>query len=302
MSPQKNMTLTRYAIQAGDISATILNFGGIIQSFEYNGHPLTLSYPNLNDYLDDPFYIGAIAGRYANRIERGFTSDSGWHALACNENDNCLHGGFEGLNKQHWHCIEHTSNSVTLSCTLADGHQGFPGELAVTVRYEIKENASLTIDISATTTKTTPVSITQHSYFNLGEDQQITLEGDAVLVNNQNNLPNGERVSIAQALAWPHDIDNHIITNKHSGLWKMATIQSKAQQLSLQVWSDKPGYQYYQGRYLAEPFKPYQGLCIEPQHVPNGPNQSQFNTGLLQPNQKYRHRIEYRLSKHSLQR
>lgn len=50
----------------------------------------------------------------------------------------------------------------------ADGDQGYPGELLVSVMFTVgREQNSLAIEYSAVTTKPTHVNLTNHSYFNL---------------------------------------------------------------------------------------------------------------------------------------
>ncbi len=57
-------------------SANIINYGGIITSLTVPDKRgkiknIVLGYDNLDDYLQDQFYFGAIIGRYCNRIAKG---------------------------------------------------------------------------------------------------------------------------------------------------------------------------------------------------------------------------------------
>ena len=58
-------------------------------------------------------------------------------------------------------------NKVKLSCVSPDGEEGFPGEVNTTVTYELTDDNELVIDYTATSTKQTPINLTNHSYFNL---------------------------------------------------------------------------------------------------------------------------------------
>ncbi|GLP95906.1 aldose epimerase family protein [Paraferrimonas sedimenticola] len=283
----------KVSISNGRLSADILSLGGIIQQLNWHGQAgvqaLVLSYHKPQGYLEDPYFIGTLVGRFANRIRSPLVIDGVEYPLSCNEGNNCLHGGTDGLHKQIFEVVEQTAHSVLLSCRLADGHMGFPGNLEIQVRYTITKDERLITEISATTDKTTPVSITQHSYFCLGTDQQAQLFGERVLCNDEKGIPNGKSLPLAKP--WPED--NHVVGDESGELWKMAQISSQANALQLEIWSDQPGYQFYQTEHLGAPFAPRQGLCVEPQQVPNAPNQNQ--SGLLAAGERYSHTIEYRV-------
>ena len=61
---------------------------------------IVLNYKKNEEYLEDKFFIGALIGRYANRIENGtFSLENEKFQLDKNEGDNHLHGGNKGFNK-----------------------------------------------------------------------------------------------------------------------------------------------------------------------------------------------------------
>src|SRR5690349_15047277 len=83
----------------------------------------------------DRDYLGAIVGRYANRIANGqFTIDGQPHQLTLNEGRHHLHGGKSGFNRALWTgtAMPHR-NGVVFTRTSADGEEGYPGAVEVSV-------------------------------------------------------------------------------------------------------------------------------------------------------------------------
>lgn len=118
--------------------------------------------------------MSQIVGRVANRIEGGkFKIDGEEYQVSVNENGNTLHGGQVGFDKAVWDVVDYVEGeSVTLRLVSKDGDQGFPGEVTATVEYRLTKGTEtdkglLLVNMSAVTTKATPISLAQHSYFNL---------------------------------------------------------------------------------------------------------------------------------------
>jgi aldose 1-epimerase len=160
------------------MSLTVLALGGIIQrltaadkrgSFD----DVVLGFDAESDYERPHPYFGALIGRYANRIARGrFAVDGTECTLACNDGNNHLHGGSRGFDKVTWQ-VEATDQELRLQHVSADGEEGYPGELEVTVRYSLTDDDSLRIDYRAEASKPTPVNLTSHPYFNLAGEGSI---------------------------------------------------------------------------------------------------------------------------------
>src|SRR5580765_6349900 len=87
---------------AAGLVVRLSNYGGIITSIrapDRQGHlaDIVLGHDVLDDYRDNRDYIGAIIGRYANRIANArFTLDGATFKLTANDGPNCLHGGRRG--------------------------------------------------------------------------------------------------------------------------------------------------------------------------------------------------------------
>lgn len=73
---------------------------------------------------------------------------------------------------------------VCLRYTSPDGDQGYPGELDVYVRYTLHPSA-LEMTIEATSSKMTPLSLTNHAYFNLSAGQESTVRSHTLQIDSE---------------------------------------------------------------------------------------------------------------------
>jgi aldose 1-epimerase len=196
----------------------ITNFGGIITAIETanqqgNFNDIVLGYDNVSDYEKDPYYLGAVIGRYAGRFDQGqLIINDTVHQLTLNAPDSQLHGGAKALNKQLWQYeVQQDNNSaqVILSYTSPDGEEGFPGNVDFKVIYQLNDKNELSVEYFASTDKTTAVNLTQHSYFNLAGhnsgdilNHQVTINADHFLPMTERAYPTGEIKSVSNT---PHD-------------------------------------------------------------------------------------------------
>lgn len=175
----------------------ITNYGGIIVSWlapDRNGvlKDMVLGFDDIEGYLTDHPYFGAIIGRYGNRIDDGkFTIDGQTYQLAQNNNGEHLHGGDRGFDKYLWNAtiIEAEIPSLKLSRRSPDMEEGYPGNLDVEVTYTLDPDNTLTIDYKAETDKKTIVNLTNHSYFNLKGDGEGDILGHTLLLNSNRYTP-----------------------------------------------------------------------------------------------------------------
>ena len=156
---------------------------------------VVLSYASPKDQYCDhnkPFF-GAIVGRVANRIkdgrfqlqQKGDTIET--YQLELNNGPNHLHGGVNGFCTKIWTanivCDNNGPSVVKFTLISQDGDEGYPASIKVTATYTLVQtkcgsvklclnmNANLlpgeTTTKTTTTTRSTPISLAQHSYFNL---------------------------------------------------------------------------------------------------------------------------------------
>ena len=272
------------------MTVEITNSGGIITSIlvpDRDGKlaDVALGYNRAQDYIDalEQPYLGAIVGRYGNRIAKGsFTLDGKkYSALIKNNIGNHLHGGTIGFDKVVWQTkFDKSKNRLELSYLSKDGEEGYPGNLQVTVTYTLTEDNTLVVDYHATTDKATAVNLTQHTYFNLKGEGEGTILDHELMLNakhytpvDKSLIPTGEIPSVAGTpfdFTTPkpigRDIDqNHkqlTLTSGYDHNWVLdkegkqgqitlaARVYEPTSGRLLEVRTTEPGVQLYCGNFL----------------------------------------------------
>lgn len=314
------------------MTAEILTYGGVLRSLRVpvagEERDVVLGFDDVAGYERDSAYLGALVGRVANRIGGGsFTLDGRTYALPVNNGPNCLHGGSSGFDRKLWQA-EETPGGLKLSYTSADGEEGFPGNLTVRVTYALGEDQSLSIDYRAESDAPTPVSLTNHSYFNLKgggdiEDHVVQVEADYFSENDANGLPTGTLLAVggtpfdlrepkalsrgfAQGhpqltLAGGYD-HNFILKSGMDGVLRTAA-SAECGGLRMECLTTQPGLQLYTGNFLTgaagkggQVYVRRSGLCLETQNWPDAVNHPDFPSPILRPGEVYRHRTVYRFT------
>jgi len=318
--PIKAVTLTSSA----GLRVTLLNLGATIQAIEVpvsNGVVnAVLGYANYDDYWTDSMFMGATVGRFANRIRGAqFSLDGRNYPLDSNEDStgHCLHGGRSGFHRQFW-AMRPDKSGESLVChyVSSDGEGGFPGNLEVSVNYQIINDYSLAMEYRATTDAPTIISLANHAYFNLDRNQsaidthRIQIDAEYYTPVDKSNIPTGEirnvrdskfdlrRMIPIRDSDTPADnglrIDHNFVLRGNAGkTLAAAEIYSVESGLGLRVHTSQRGLQLYTGDHLTRPFHPRQGLCLETQGYPDAPNQAAFPSARLAPGELYRERTIY---------
>ncbi|QCK87793.1 galactose mutarotase [Phreatobacter aquaticus] len=304
-------------IGATGIAASIISYGAILRdlTIETARGPVgvTLGYADVGSYVTGQGYVGAIAGRYANRIGGAcFTLDGETHRPVPNEGENQLHGGPEGFSSRVWRLAEALADRVTLELVSADGDMGFPGEVHARVTYEAPAPMILRITTEATTSKATPLNLVSHAYWNLdgGGDilgHRLTMAADRIVAVDSHLIPTGALPDVAGTPfdfrkprligeAGIHYDINYALDRQRPGLVQGAVLQGQRSGIRMEVWTTEPGIQLYDGKFLGAPFGPHGGLCLECQRFPDAPNQPQFPSAILRPGERSRQVTELRFS------
>jgi aldose 1-epimerase len=326
------------------MAVRILTYGGIVQAIEVPDRHgrranVALGFASLDAYLEDNRpYFGALIGRYANRIAGGsFVLDGRTYRLPVNDPPNSLHGGTDGFDKRVWKAAEVADGDAVgleLSHVSPDGEMGFPGTLAVRVRYRLNRRNELRIDYRASTDAPTHVNLTNHSYFNLSGEAAGSIEGHLLQLQadhytpiDATSIPTGELAPVAgtpfdftsphrigerlgdahEQLAFGLGYDHNFVLNRSPGGQELplaARVVDPASGRVLEVATSEPGVQFYSGNQLdgslvgsgGVAYGRHGGFALETQHFPDSPNQPGFPSTVLRPGQVYRTATVYRFS------
>jgi len=322
------------------MEAKITNYGGIVVSLTALDRnrayaDVVLGFNDLESYLtkNDP-YLGAIIGRFGNRIAKGrFNLNGVEYKLAVNNGENHLHGGIKGFDKVVWTGREMSTPNgpaVVLTYLSKDGEEGYPGNLRASVTYTLTNKNELRIDYSASTDKATVINLTHHSYFNLlGEgnsdilQHRVTINADRFVPTDAESIPTGELAKVVgtpfdflkataigarinqdhEQLKFGNGYDHTWVINGRPGTLRLAaTVAEPVQGRVMEVWTTEPGVQFYTGNFLdgsltgkaGKPYPRRSGFCLETQHYPDSPNQPAFPTTTLRRGAPFRSTTIYR--------
>jgi aldose 1-epimerase len=324
---------------ANGLVLKVTNYGAIVTALsvpDRNGHlaDVVAGYDNLDGYLKSTPYFGATVGRVANRIKNGqFALDGKTYKLAINNPPNHLHGGNKGWDKVVWDAEpKEGGNGPALALTYVskDGEEGYPGTVTAKVTYGLTNDNEFTVDMQATTDKTTVVNMAHHTYWNLGGydsgpvlDQELTLyadkytPGDPVVPNGtvkpvegtpfdfRTPKPIGKDLKAVVVPKSPIGYDNNfVVSGDPHALRPTARVKDPKSGRVMMLEGDQPGVQFYAGIFLdgtitgkGHTYKQYEAFCLETQKFPNSINVPAWRDEvILKPGQTYRHTMIHRFS------
>ncbi|KAA0717692.1 Aldose 1-epimerase [Triplophysa tibetana] len=311
----------KWTLSSDSVRVEILSLGCVIRS-------ITTADRSGQSYLSNPRYFGAVVGRVANRIAKGrFVINEKEYKLAINNGPNALHGGLRGFNKAVW-TAEAVKSGVKLSHTSPDGDEGYPGNLNVSVIYRLEKN-TLSVLYQAQTDQTTPVNLTNHSYFNLAGqgtpdiyDHEVTISAESYLPVDDTMIPTGEIKPVEDTL---FDLSKPVLLGSrlkelpgpgfdHNFCLclpsetqlerKCARVVHSGTGRVLEVSTTQPGVQFYTSNFLdgtkkakgEATYPKHSAFCLETQNWPDAVNQSHFPDVLLRPGEQYTHSTQFTFS------
>lgn len=289
---------------------------------------------NIQDAINSPEpFLSTLVGRYGNRIAKGkFTLEGKEYSLSINNGPNHLHGGPTGFHARVWDAEQLSENSLKLHYLSADGEEGFPGNLDMTVVYTFTDDNELVIDYTGTTDKTTVVNMTNHGFFSLTgianptptiEDLECEINADYYVPIDDTSIPTGEIESVKGTpfdFTTPHAVGeridaDHIQTKRGAGYdhcfvlnkkqpgeltFAARVVEPKSGRM-MEVYTTEPGVQVYTDNW-ADGYKGQHGatfprrsaICFEAQHFPDSPNHPYFPSVVLKPGEVYTQKTIYK--------
>ena len=322
-----------FTIADGRSSVTILNYGGIVQRLVVpaNDGRLTdvvLGYRTVEEYENNGGYLGALIGRFGNRIGEGkLHVDGTFYQLYNNDRGNHLHGGKNGFNKKIWsHAI--VGNTLALSILSPDGEENYPGTLKATVVYTFR-NGVLRIHYRAVSDRKTVLNMTNHAYFNLNGDtsgtildNELWIDSDTITPTNDTMIPLGgfkpvegtpfdfrtskpigrdieaDDIDLKRGKGYDHC---YVLKNGDGNFAKYAEVYGKKTGIKMSCYTDMPAVQFYAGNGLHQQGKwsyygRRAGFCLETQAIPNNvnvPAYAELGSSYLEAGERYDYCAEY---------
>lgn len=310
----------------------VITYGGIITKLwvpDRNGDfaDVVLGLPSLEDYLKGHPFFGAITGRVAGRITNGkFTLDGTDYQLVQNNGQNHLHGGIHALDKKLWKA-ETSGEVLILSYLSPDGEEGYPGNVSIQVSYRLTDENEVQLEYKATTDAATPLSLTNHSYFNLAGEGTLDLNShrlqifaDTIVPKQEDGTLTGIPTSVDGTL---HDFreetclkaftredgehgENYLLRKENAETpTRIAVVTETESGRKMETWTTATVLQLYCSQMLEDvpqtgksgvTYPNFSALCLECQGYPEGVNQPEIDDIILRPGQEYRQTTCYRFS------
>ncbi|MBP3495386.1 MAG: galactose mutarotase [Clostridia bacterium] len=294
-------------------------------------------YDDVNSYLTNSGYQGAIIGRFGNRISNScFELDGNKYKLYNNEGNNHLHGGKIGFDKKVWDAnaweIGNTMY-LELSCLSKDMEEGYPGNLRVKVLYTFDNENVFSINYKATTDKKTVLNLTNHAYFNLGgynsgriENHSLWIDSEKISIIDEKLIPTGEELSVDGTpfdfrvekligkdidsentiLKYGKGYDHNFILNSNGTIKHSITLKDTNSGRTMKVYTNQHCVQVYTANCINESESSFKNgveqrircaVCLETQHAPDSPNRPEFPSCVLSPGELYDYTTVFKFEK-----
>ncbi|XP_002732394.1 galactose mutarotase-like [Saccoglossus kowalevskii] len=287
---------------------------------------IVLGHATVKGYENDNYYFGEVVGRVCNRIHHGkFVLNGEEYNLPINNGPNHIHGGPNGFSRMIWDSAI-DGDGIKFKYTSVDGEEGYPGELATHVTYQLTEDNEVIIHYIANTSKPTPVNLTNHCYFNLAGHDAVDIYDHLVMINadyytpvDDIVIPTGEILPVEGSvfdLRTPvllgdiiHKVpgggyDNNYCLQSNKEKHLAARVHHPKSSRMMEVYTTQPGIQFYTANFLdglacgknGATYPKHSGLCLENQNYPNAINQPNFPNTVLNPGDVYDHTTWYKFS------
>ncbi|WP_082235705.1 aldose epimerase family protein [Halobacillus massiliensis] len=318
------------------MEVSVLNYGGIITRLlvpdrEGNLENVVLGYRNLSDYSSDSNYFGALVGRVAGRIDNAsFSLDGKIYQLEANDGENHLHGGRNGFHQKLWKVDPFQDSDrvgLVLSQTFDSEQDGYPGNLSVKVSYSLTNENQFIKEYEAKSDETTPLTITNHSYFNLSGglkrpvgDHSVTMRSRQFVELDQQLIPTGKILDVensvfdfrkgrrlkegfssksSQNLMAGGGYDHYFIFQNDGKEAIVAADEGSGRRLTINT--DQPGVVMYTSNQLSDNLEltegtsqNHLGVCFETQASPASLHHDGFPSVLLKAGELYKKKTAFK--------
>ncbi|WP_297106549.1 aldose epimerase family protein [uncultured Devosia sp.] len=310
------------------VTVDIIGYGVVVRDWRVpvtgGERSVVLGFDAFDAYPAHSPHFGSLAGRVANRIKNAsFTLDGVTYDLPANEGSLQLHGGPEGLGRQVWQGqADSANNAVRFTHFSPDGAMGYPGNVNFAATYTLNGNR-LRLELTATTDRATPISLVQHQYFNLGTadtvlDHTIQVNSSAHTELGADLAPTGailpsagtiydlrQARTMRDAKGAPVDYDIGLVLDSgRKTADPIATVVSPERDLTLKLWSDRPGVQVYNGVWTdvsvpglnGKRYGKHSGFCLEDQALADAVHNPHFPNVIYSPDRPYGHWCEFEIA------
>lgn len=325
---------------ANGMQVKIMNYGATVTSIILpdaygNKSNVAAGFDTFSGYFSEEYknnapYFGGVIGRYASFIKNSeFVLEDKQYKLANNLAPHHLHGGIKGFDKRLWQVtnVDKSNTKVSLSLSLlsGDGEESYPGNVKTTVIYALNNKNELSINYLAETDKSTPLSLTNHTYFNLNGfksnilDHEIQIHSEHFLTPDKTNVPDGKLTQVKGRATdfnymkplrvafkvLPNGFEHfYIFKNKQAALLKVAQVNEPTSGRRMEVYSTEPGMLFYTGRYTSNKLKredgtqfgQFKAFCFETSKYPNGPNIKNSPRSILNAGERYNETTMFKFS------
>ncbi len=293
-------------LRDGDVEISVLSHGATMRDWRVpdasgRHQSVILGFDDIGPYTDNKRSFGILAGRIANRVRDGrFTLNGQTYQLDQNQNGNHLHGGSQGIGRQHWD-MEADEKSARLTLRSPDGAMGYPGNVDFTYVISL-DGHTVTFDITAVPDRPTPIAPAQHNYYRLGAplaEHVMTIPASRTTAVDDGLIPTGELNTVDGTpldFRTPKRIGDQKIDDNFCLDGELAChLQTSAYVLTMKT--DRPGLQVFTGFTLPQfetpghdgiVYGPFAGVALEAQNFPDTVNNPSFGNIIATPDRPYR--------------
>lgn len=329
-----------YIRNKNGLCAAITNYGArmvglLVPDKSGSLKDIVLGFDNCKSYLSaEEKYFGAVVGRFGGRIAHGkLILDGITCQLDINNNSHSLHGGTGGFHSVVWDMQQVNDATIQLNYTSADGEEGYPGTLTVTVTYSLTDDDALVMHFEVSTDKKTVRNIFNHNFWNLNGEgsgsvaqHQLMIDASHFLAVDASLIPVGmeavgntpfdfsafheigERIhEHHEQLLYGNGYDHNYVLNK--GVTEqpqlVASVIGDQSGIRMDILTTEPGLQLYSCNFLKglhqlkcgakDEFR--SAVCLETQHFPDSPNQASFPSVILDAGRTYRSETIHKFSR-----